>query len=172
MARRIINLKYPATCADCGAALEVGAPARYYGRGKVYGTECHADTRPQADRQQGPKYPAGAQVRRGTGFIASQAAAEGRVDAARTNLGAAVTPQLDDGVKDAQGNVVTFPLGIKPDVGPVVPSPYDGVTLPPAKHTNKLVQSSPPGTHIETCDGASVIVPDFDDSEFEGDLPL
>lgn len=42
---RTITLRFPATCADCGAALEVGATARWYGRGKVYGTTCHADTR-------------------------------------------------------------------------------------------------------------------------------
>ncbi len=41
MGKRILSLRYAATCADCGTALEVGAPARYYGRGKVYGTECH-----------------------------------------------------------------------------------------------------------------------------------
>jgi len=39
--KRIITLRYPATCADCGASLEAGDPARYYGRGRVYGTECH-----------------------------------------------------------------------------------------------------------------------------------
>jgi hypothetical protein len=38
---RIIRLKYPGKCRDCGAKLEVGARARYYGRGKVYGVECH-----------------------------------------------------------------------------------------------------------------------------------
>ena len=39
-------LKYAATCADCGAALPVGAPARLYRRRGVqgwvaYGTLCH-----------------------------------------------------------------------------------------------------------------------------------
>lgn len=45
MAKRIIMLKWPATCRDCGAELEAGARARYYGRGKVYGVDCHEDTR-------------------------------------------------------------------------------------------------------------------------------
>ena len=36
-----IKLKFPATCKDCGAYLEVGSTARYYGRGRVYGTTCH-----------------------------------------------------------------------------------------------------------------------------------
>ena len=40
--RRVITLKYAGTCADCGAALAVGSLARYYGRGRVYGTECHS----------------------------------------------------------------------------------------------------------------------------------
>lgn len=39
---RTIRLRYAATCADCGAALPVGAQAKLYGRGKVYGTTCHA----------------------------------------------------------------------------------------------------------------------------------
>lgn len=38
---RIINLKYAAVCKDCGATLEVGDRARYYGRGKIYGVDCH-----------------------------------------------------------------------------------------------------------------------------------
>ena len=41
--RRVITLKYAGTCADCGAELPVGSQARYYGRGRVYGTECHPD---------------------------------------------------------------------------------------------------------------------------------
>lgn len=41
MGKRIINLKYDATCADCGAPLIPGDRARYYGRGKVYGVDCH-----------------------------------------------------------------------------------------------------------------------------------
>ncbi len=43
MAARVIRLKFAGTCADCGAHLPVGAPARWYGRGKVYGTECHGE---------------------------------------------------------------------------------------------------------------------------------
>ncbi len=38
---RIISLKYAAKCRDCGADLEVGARARYYGRGRIYGVDCH-----------------------------------------------------------------------------------------------------------------------------------
>jgi hypothetical protein len=38
---RIITARYPATCADCGASLPKGSRIRYYGRGKVYGLECH-----------------------------------------------------------------------------------------------------------------------------------
>ena len=43
---KTITLKFPGKCADCGAALQVGERARWYGRGKVYGTTCH----PQAAR--------------------------------------------------------------------------------------------------------------------------
>lgn len=38
---RVITLRFPATCADCGASLAVGDSARWYGRGKVYGVDCH-----------------------------------------------------------------------------------------------------------------------------------
>ena len=38
---RTITLRYPATCRDCGAKLAKGARARYYGRGRVYGIDCH-----------------------------------------------------------------------------------------------------------------------------------
>jgi len=41
MSKRIINLRYAATCADCGAPLIPGDRARYYGRGKTYGVDCH-----------------------------------------------------------------------------------------------------------------------------------
>lgn len=41
MSKRIIKLRYAATCADCGAPLIAGDRARYYGRGKVYGVDCH-----------------------------------------------------------------------------------------------------------------------------------
>jgi len=36
-----IVLKYPATCKECGANLEVGDKARYYGRNGIYGIDCH-----------------------------------------------------------------------------------------------------------------------------------
>ena len=53
--RRII-LKFPGTCADCGAALPVGSTARWYGRGRIYGLSCHAqeakpETQPVPDKQ-------------------------------------------------------------------------------------------------------------------------
>lgn len=38
---RTIRLRYPASCRDCGADLPAGSRARYYGRGRVYGLECH-----------------------------------------------------------------------------------------------------------------------------------
>jgi hypothetical protein len=41
MMPRVITLKSRATCADCGARLEVGASARYYGRNRIYGLACH-----------------------------------------------------------------------------------------------------------------------------------
>ena len=43
---RTITLKYDGECRDCGATLLAGARARYYGRGRVYGTECH-EQKPQ-----------------------------------------------------------------------------------------------------------------------------
>jgi len=38
---RTITLKFPGTCRDCGSALGIGALARWYGRGRVYGIGCH-----------------------------------------------------------------------------------------------------------------------------------
>jgi hypothetical protein len=38
------ELRYEGKCRDCGAALEVGSKAKWYGRGKVYGIGCHANT--------------------------------------------------------------------------------------------------------------------------------
>ena len=49
MARRI-TLKYPATCKECGADLPAGVLARYYGKGRVYGIDCHEDTRTAEDK--------------------------------------------------------------------------------------------------------------------------
>lgn len=43
--RKTITLKFKGKCADCGAVLEVGTTARWYGRGRVYGLECHEDRR-------------------------------------------------------------------------------------------------------------------------------
>ncbi len=39
--KKVITLRYAAVCADCGAKLEKGDRARYYGRGRVYGVDCH-----------------------------------------------------------------------------------------------------------------------------------
>jgi hypothetical protein len=36
-----ITLKFPGKCRDCGATLNPGDRARWYGRGRVYGLECH-----------------------------------------------------------------------------------------------------------------------------------
>lgn len=41
MAGRFITLKYAGNCADCGAHLDVGTRAKWYGRGRVYGLDCH-----------------------------------------------------------------------------------------------------------------------------------
>ena len=38
---RTITLKFAGTCADCGTKLGVGALARWYGRGRIYGIGCH-----------------------------------------------------------------------------------------------------------------------------------
>lgn len=42
---KIIKLKYPGRCADCGARLPVGSRAKWYGRGRVYGLDCHGDSK-------------------------------------------------------------------------------------------------------------------------------
>jgi len=41
MPGRIITLKRPAVCHDCGARLAVGTPARWYRSGAVFGLTCH-----------------------------------------------------------------------------------------------------------------------------------
>jgi hypothetical protein len=38
---KIIVTKYEARCADCGAFLPAGTKVKWYGRGRVYGLECH-----------------------------------------------------------------------------------------------------------------------------------
>jgi len=43
MYRNLIT-KYAGACADCGSELPAGAKARYYGRGRLYGIDCHEDT--------------------------------------------------------------------------------------------------------------------------------
>lgn len=44
---RFITLKFAGTCSDCKASLPVGAKARWYGKGRIYGLTCH-------DRQGNP----------------------------------------------------------------------------------------------------------------------
>ena len=44
--KRTLTLRYPATCAECGAELAAGDRARYYGPYRVYGIGCHARTDP------------------------------------------------------------------------------------------------------------------------------
>ena len=46
---KTITLKYSGYCHECAAPLPVGTRAKGYGRGKVYGVECHAPRRPQRD---------------------------------------------------------------------------------------------------------------------------
>jgi len=40
-----ITTRFAGTCADCGSALPPGSQARYYGRGTLYGTTCHAQSK-------------------------------------------------------------------------------------------------------------------------------
>lgn len=37
----LIITQYDSTCRDCGAKLPAGSKARYYGRGYLYGVDCH-----------------------------------------------------------------------------------------------------------------------------------
>ena len=36
-----LRLKWAAKCRDCGAALPAGTLAKWYGRGRIYGIDCH-----------------------------------------------------------------------------------------------------------------------------------
>jgi len=45
----VITLRRAGVCADCGAALPVGASARWYRSGKLYGLTCH-EPAPPAER--------------------------------------------------------------------------------------------------------------------------
>ena len=40
---KTITLKFAGKCADtqCGATLPVGSKGRWYGRGRIYGMDCH-----------------------------------------------------------------------------------------------------------------------------------
>ncbi len=52
MAKRIIKLKYPAKCKECGADLPVGSRAKHYGPGRIYGVDCHSrNSKPLAKDQ-------------------------------------------------------------------------------------------------------------------------
>jgi len=52
---RKITLKYDAECKDCGAVLPAGTSARWYGRGRIYGNDCH-------ENQHTPGNPSGASI--------------------------------------------------------------------------------------------------------------
>ena len=59
-----ITLRFAATCRDCGADLPAGTVARFYGRGRVYGTTCHANSeRPVAFGSTGENAPRYARTR-------------------------------------------------------------------------------------------------------------
>lgn len=46
---RIIRLKYPAVCEECGSDLPMGTRAAYYGNGLIFGREgCHNRQREQS----------------------------------------------------------------------------------------------------------------------------
>ena len=38
---KIITMKYAGVCKDCGTDLEAGTKAKWYGRGRIYGLDCH-----------------------------------------------------------------------------------------------------------------------------------
>jgi len=45
---KTITLKFSGKCKDCGAVLDVGAKALWYGRGVIYGRDCHEKPQPDA----------------------------------------------------------------------------------------------------------------------------
>lgn len=53
---KIITLKFAGTCKDCGAELEAGSKAKWYGRGRIYGMECHDKP---GEGEQGASFPEG-----------------------------------------------------------------------------------------------------------------
>ena len=123
MARRIINLRYPATCRDCGAPLQEGDQARYYGRGRVYGVTCHAQKAPRLTAEQRARQ----EVAAGT-----------------------------DAFMKAHGQYAFRPSAL------AVEAADDHI----AEVLGDNVVALHPNTHIETCDGDSVVVPDeFDEPE-------
>lgn len=177
MAKTMIS-KYDGVCRDCGAELPAGSLIRWYGRGKVYGMDCHVNPKTGLTGRQAMEAskPAPYQPSDGGAFDRGvrQAAP------APTNLGATRTPQIG-GVQDQAGNVVTFPLGIRPAASgfdnPIDQRDdqrlLDGLadygkpaTAGPAKdQPNKLV-----------CDNKIDLDwdlgPDVDDQAFDSDLPL
>jgi len=46
---KIITLQYAGHCADCGTELPAGTRAKWYGRGRVYGLNCHSKNGSKAD---------------------------------------------------------------------------------------------------------------------------
>lgn len=79
---KTITLRFAARCADksCGAELPVGARARWYGRGRVYGLECHEQrpTNGRARRNGSAGYRAS--VADPTGFYAEDGTLIGRTN--------------------------------------------------------------------------------------------
>jgi hypothetical protein len=51
----VINLKYASVCADCGSGLPAGTRAKYYGRGRIYGFECHRKDGSRTDKWTEPE---------------------------------------------------------------------------------------------------------------------
>ncbi len=80
---RTITLKYDATCLDCGTKLAAGERARYYGRGRVYGTECH-EQKPQRQTARGPGVLSKAGRVLGQGVATQRASANIRSEARQT----------------------------------------------------------------------------------------
>jgi len=153
MARRIISLRYPAKCSDCGAALPAGAQARYYGPGRVYGTECHVS-------HMDGKQPRVSREDRARQLLHDSTAAWNRTHNP-------VAP-IDTNTLANAGVVVDLATARRhlprtPDDRAVVRQVVDDVLA--AESPRWLDRDVPDDCHLED-DG--VITPDFDD----GELPL
>lgn len=94
--RRTVTLRYPATCAECGAELAKGDRARYYGPYKVYGIGCHARTDP-ATRPRRPSRMVDHDRERDAAYIA-----QAKQDAARDDAedAAWADAPMGDGFRD------------------------------------------------------------------------